>query len=137
MKNTFSHWTVLIIILTGYTGYDCYEHIARENQMFGEYPFRWILFSYSSQAILIAISFYISKLLQKLFPEILASAIGIAIATLSHVTIIGPLLDQVIWFGTLTFPSQLIPPAVFTGIYLVYRLIYLLTFRMLHKTNRK
>ena len=117
------HWVVLSALLVIYTGYDIYEHISR-GDIFAEYPLRWAIFSLASVTSILTIAIVSSVLLKKATSEIVASTLGITLAVLCHLTLSGPLWDQLFWFNELHFVSIWKPIQFAVIVYLAYRAIF-------------
>lgn len=127
---SISQERLALILIVGYTCYDYYEHVSRPNDVFRDDMVNWALFTIMSVTCVILISYFTSQILQKFIPEIVASSLGVALAIFSHAAFLGPLWDQVFWMGDLYFPRKLMPTALFTGFYLIYRLVYYLFYKL-------
>ncbi len=127
-----SHWFWFMILMVGYGVYDCLEHISRENQIFREYPLKWTLFTFFSTFTVMTLTYVFSTVLQRLhLREIVGSSIGFALSFAIHLKITGPLWDNIFWFDELYFSQILMPTSILTGFYLVFRLMFWLSKKIL------
>ena len=131
-----SHWFYFFLLFFTYSVYDYFEHINRVGQIFGEYPIKWALFTFSSTLTLGGVSFFCSIGLQKLkLPELPSSTLSVALAAAIHLSFTGPLWDQLFWFDELYFSQIMVPATVAAIIYLGFRLLfYLVIIRLLKVT---
>lgn len=116
----------LIAIVVIYSVYDYFEHIGRSGSTFEEHPWYWLLFSISAVLSFIFVVLLVKKMIQSIFNQknlvIELTAIGIWLAL--YISILGPLIDKLLWpFDDLHFSFNFGPFFIILIVYFIIRLL--------------
>lgn len=116
----------LIAIVVMYSVYDYFEHIGRSGSTFEEHPWYWFLFSISAVLSFILVVLLVKKMIQRIFNQknlvIELTAIGIWLAL--YISILGPLIDKLLWpFDDLHFSFNFGPFFIILIVYFIIRLL--------------
>lgn len=116
----------LIAIVVIYSVYDYFEHIGRSGSTFEEHPWYWLLFSISAVLSFILVVLLVKKMIQSIFNQknlvIELTAIGIWLAL--YISILGPLIDKLLWpFDDLHFSFNFGPFFIILIVYFIIRLL--------------
>ncbi len=120
-----SHWFWLVLVLTLVSIADYLDHIARPGSVFAADPFAWLAFTAASHTSFLVIAYAFSRIgLAINMPPLLSDTLGVCVATVAHLTLTGPLWDQLLWPPSeLIFASIAAAPIAALG-YLGYRGIF-------------
>lgn len=126
LKN-YWNWYYLVTILISIADY--IDHISRGDDRFLKIWFPWFLFTFGAVSVIICLTYFINKFLQKLIkkPKLLIELIAVFIPAFIHIRLTGPLLDKLfLGGGTLQFfvttTIYIIPVSLFLIIRLIHRL---------------
>lgn len=116
----------LIAIVVMYSVYDYFEHIGRSGSTFEEHPWYWFLFSISAVLSFILVVLLVKKMIERIFNQknlvIELTAIGIWLAL--YISILGPLIDKLLWpFDDLHFSFNFGPFFIVLIVYFIIRLL--------------
>lgn len=116
----------LIAIVVMYSVYDYFEHIGRSGSTFEEHPWYWFLFSITAVLSFILVVLLVKKMIQRIFNQknlvIELTAIGIWLAL--YISILGPLIDKLLWpFDDLHFSFNFGPFFIILIVYFIIRLL--------------
>lgn len=116
----------LIAIVVMYSVYDYFEHIGRSGSTFEEHPWYWLLFSITAVLSFIFVVLLVKKMIQRIFNQknlvIELTAIGIWLAL--YISILGPLIDKLLWpFDDLHFSFNFGPFFIVLIVYFIIRLL--------------
>ena len=116
----------LMAVVVIYSVYDYFEHIGRNGSTFEEHPWYWLLFSIAAIVSLILVVLLVKKVIQRIFNQknlvIEVAAIGIWLTL--YISILGPLIDKLLWpFDDLHFSFSFGPFFIILIGYFIIRLL--------------
>lgn len=133
-------WMVITAGFFLYTLYDFYDHVSRVGSSFEENAFLWLLFSLASLLTIIAVMFFVTQGLNRLFKgwNILKEVAGLIGAVFFHIQLSGPFYNRVFWGEEiLNFHFKLVPVLLLCGIYLFLRMVIFNGIRHLIKSRSR
>ena len=122
----------LMAIVVIYSVYDYFEHIGRNGSTFEEHPWYWLLFTITAILSLILVVLLVKKIIQKIFNQknLVIEVIAIGIWLTLYISILGPLIDKLLWpFDDLYFSFSFGPFFVILIGYFIIRLLINLVIR--------
>ena len=117
--------TYLIIIVVIYSIYDYFEHIGRNDSIFEEHPWHWLLFSISAILSFIFIVLLVKNIIQRILDQknLVIEVIAIGIWLTLYLSILGPLINKLFWpFTDLNFRFKFGPVFIILIGYFIIRL---------------
>ena len=116
----------LMAIVVIYSVYDYFEHIGRNGSTFEEHPWYWLLFTITAMLSIIVVVLLVKKIFQRIFNQknLVIEVMAIGIWLTLYISILGPLIDKLLWpFDDLYFSFSFGPFFIILISYFIIRLL--------------